>query len=245
MGAMMIASTMAKNILPIQIPIERCYDTQWNPPGHPLLSASFLRAPYKDRQSEQRDGYYTFEITANGEISSFVRVTEESSTIIRVFDKVDFLVISEDILFFNGDPSDYWAGGGNGTLIKGKKVTADNSGGTWATQSMENSNMTPEEWLLKNFGDEEHKEEHKVEPAIKPTESLAGVSLKESPRAKTISVLVHIFSAFGLIAFGYFLNPIVSKYQKKKKVLDIKNAPSGSSAETVVIDDTLKMDNNL
>merc|ERR1711933_334586 len=66
------------NLLPIRIPIERCYDTQWNPPGHPLLNAYFLSAPYNDRQSGQRDGYYTFDTTTEGKISSFVRVNNES-----------------------------------------------------------------------------------------------------------------------------------------------------------------------
>merc|ERR1712176_696872 len=93
--------------------------------------------------------------TKEGKISSFVRVNNESSIIVEVFDKVEFLVISEDILFFNGDPGEgYWAGGGFGTLIKGLNVEGDNSDGSWVTQPIGESNMTAEEWLLKNFGED-------------------------------------------------------------------------------------------
>ena len=35
----------AEDMLPLRIPLDRSWDVQWNPPGHPILSVSQLRLP--------------------------------------------------------------------------------------------------------------------------------------------------------------------------------------------------------
>jgi len=140
----MVTSAVGVGVLPIRIPVDRCYDTQWNFPGHPSLNVFSLQPPYNDSGSENRDGYYTFEVKENGEISSFIRITKEASHVVRVFQTVEFLVVSDDILFFRGNG--YYC-----TLIKGSNIEANDSPGIWATQAVEESDIKPKEWLLMNF----------------------------------------------------------------------------------------------
>merc|ERR1712048_1453876 len=74
-------------------------------------------------------------------------------SILPIFEDIDFLVVSEDLLLFNGDPSDGVPGGGYGTLIKAPSIPAGNAGGTWETRVI-NDETTAEEWLMSNFKDE-------------------------------------------------------------------------------------------
>lgn len=151
--------------LPIEIPIDRAFDVQWNPPGHPRLSAWFLDIPYGDRGDDpyayydsghdDRDGYYTF-LPSNEDATqmSFVRKQEDGSYI-QVYERVEFLLISDDVLLFNGDPHEgmgFPAGGGFGTLIKAPSIPAGDADGVWDTEALDEHRMSlAKEWLLKNF----------------------------------------------------------------------------------------------
>jgi len=165
--------------LPIEIPIDRAFDLQWNPPGHPQLHAWLLDAPWGDRGNDpygyygndDRDGHYTFRTNTEDEKMSFVR-KKEDGTYAQVFERVEFLLISEDVLMFNGDPHEgggFPAGGGYGTLIKAPSIPAGEDAGVWDTEPLDESGMiTAKEWLLKNFGDTES-------PAASPTGSPTGM----------------------------------------------------------------------
>ena len=154
--------------LPIVIPLNRCYDTQWSPPGYPMLDTNYLGAPFNDRSfvdgeyningeyvivEDKRDGYYTFEIGPDGKITGFVRTNDDTGSIVEVFNEVEFIAISEEVLLFNGDPTTGVLGGGYGTIIKGSNISAGPTNGSYETTSVEDSsnNISPEEWLLKNF----------------------------------------------------------------------------------------------
>mmetsp|Transcript_18841 Transcript_18841/g.34968 ORF Transcript_18841/g.34968 Transcript_18841/m.34968 type:complete len:255 (-) Transcript_18841:712-1476(-) len=143
----------APELLPVRIPIDRCFDVQWSPPGHPVLDAWLLDVPYGDRQSGDRNGYYAFAKDADGGMMIFVRKSTDGS-IVRVFERVEVEVISDEVLLFNGEPALDIPGGGYGTLIKAPSITAGNADGSWATQSYEDAEMSMEEWLLKHFSDE-------------------------------------------------------------------------------------------
>mmetsp|Transcript_16989 Transcript_16989/g.28298 ORF Transcript_16989/g.28298 Transcript_16989/m.28298 type:complete len:286 (-) Transcript_16989:92-949(-) len=165
--------------LPIEIPIDRAFDLQWNPPGHPQLHAWLLDAPWGDRgndpygyyDNDDRDGHYTFRINTEDEKMSFVR-KKEDGTYVQVFERVEFLLISEDVLMFNGDPHEgggFPAGGGYGTLIKAPSIPAGGDAGVWDTEPLDESGViTAKEWLLKNFGDT-------ASPAASPTGSPTGM----------------------------------------------------------------------
>ena len=158
--------------LPIVIPIDRAFDVQWNPPGHPKLSADLLDIPWGDRGSDpwayhdsdhdHRTGQYTFlrQSTDDDEENlSFVRVMEDDGSYVQVFERVQFLLISDDVLMFNGDPhEDDWfpAGGGFGTIIKAPSIPSGDAPGVYDTEPLgENDMPEAKEWLLKNFGVEE------------------------------------------------------------------------------------------
>ena len=151
---------------PVEIPIDRAFDVQWNPPGHPLLSTYFLDTPYGDRgvhpygsEHDDRDGYYTF-LPSEEDTSqmSFVRKQEDGSYI-QVYERVEFLLISDDVLLFNGDPHEgmgFPAGGGFGTLIKAPSIPAGDADGVWDTEALDQHAMSSaKEWLLKNFAGNE------------------------------------------------------------------------------------------
>jgi hypothetical protein len=148
-------------ILPIRIPFDRVYDTQWNPPGHPTLSAS---GPPWDSQSlitldklsvngiqvldniwgqTLLDGYYTFETDGYGNIKSFLWVTDEGA-IVTIFEDIDPLLISEEVFFFNGNPGANVAGGGFGTLVQGFGVDPGQAG-DYAVEPVEESNIAPQQ----------------------------------------------------------------------------------------------------
>lgn len=148
--------------------IERVFDIQWNPPGHPKLNADLLEIPWGDRgndpysydknDQDNRDGHYTFFQSGkeDGQMS-FVR-KQVDGTYIQVFERVEFLLFAEDVLMFNGDPHQgggFPAGGGFGTLIKGQGIPAGDASGVYDTEPLDESGMsTAKEWLLKNFGKE-------------------------------------------------------------------------------------------
>jgi len=125
------------DMLPISIPLDRCFDVQWNPPGHPTLKTSRLIKPYKD--DENRDGYYTF-LVKDGNMS-FVRKSQDGS--IRViYEQVDFNLIGENVLMFEGDK---WYG----TFIKGSGISSGPSAGDYATRMTDS--VQAKSWLLTNF----------------------------------------------------------------------------------------------
>lgn len=98
--------------LPVEIPVDRAFDLQWNPPGYPQLDAQSLAIPWGDRanddpweyydgEHDQRTGQYTFlEGASDDDSLSFVR-TEEDGSYVQVFQRVQFLLISEDVLMFS------------------------------------------------------------------------------------------------------------------------------------------------
>ena len=160
-------------VLPLRIPLNRAWDVQWNPPGHPILSVSQLQLPMgeleggfyslvpQEDEGATRMGYYTFATTTaaedsvdGGEISSFVRVTDEKC-LVTIFDQVEFLVLSNEVLLFRGKfpgtRSDYFE-----TLLQGRKVETAGAGPAgvldyWTTQPVTETLLTPKEWLFQNF----------------------------------------------------------------------------------------------
>ena len=154
--------------LPIEIPTNRVFDVQWNPPGHPKLNAYLLDIPWGDRGNDpnsydnsgqdNRDGHYTF--FQSGEEDGQMKFSRKQvdGSYIQVFERVEFLLISDEVLMFNGDPhkgGGFPAGGGFGTLIKGPSIPAGDASGVYDTEPLDESGMlTAKEWLLKNFGNE-------------------------------------------------------------------------------------------
>jgi len=160
----------AEDMLPLRIPLDRSWDVQqWNPPGHPILSVSQLGIPIgilgDDLYSyipegATRTGYYTFVTTTasedsvdGGEISRFVWMTEEKC-IITIFDRVEFLVLSNEVLLFRGKTPgtsyDFF------NLLQGRKVETAGAGPAgvlayWTTQPVTETLLTPKEWLFQNF----------------------------------------------------------------------------------------------
>ena len=145
--------------LPVEVPIDRVFDIQWNPPGHPQLSSDLLDIPFGDRGSDHRTGHYTFRQSTDGDDNlSLVRV-ENDGSYVQVFERVQFLLMSDDVLMFNGDPheDDGWpVGGGFGTIIKAPSIPSGDAPGIYDTEPLDENGMsTAKEWLLKNFGMEE------------------------------------------------------------------------------------------
>ena len=93
---------------------------------------------------------------------------EEDGSYIQVFERVQFLLISDDILMFNGDPhdgDDFQAGGGFGTLVKGPNIPAGDASGVYGTEPLDQKGMfEAKRWLLKNFGKEETSNNAKIVP---------------------------------------------------------------------------------
>lgn len=143
----------------VEIPIDRVFDIQWNPPGHPQLSSDLLDIPFGDRGSDHRTGHYTFRQSTDGDDNlSLVRV-ENDGSYVQVFERVQFLLMSDDVLMFNGDPheDDGWpVGGGFGTIIKAPSIPSGDAPGIYDTEPLDENGMyTAKEWLLKNFGMED------------------------------------------------------------------------------------------
>jgi hypothetical protein len=134
-------------ILPLDIPLDRVFDVQWNPPGYPTLDTSFLLPPFND-QWTTRDGHYTFAQKDQDGVMSLVR-KKTDGTVCSVFEKIDFRAISDEVLMMEGDTPDL-VGTGFGTLIKGKSIPAGDEGGTWNTTEVDTEEIA-EKWLMKNF----------------------------------------------------------------------------------------------
>ena len=95
-------------VLPLKIDVDRVFDVQWNPPGHPQLCASWLQTPFGDdwgdydttyAREEPADlpGHYTFiKYHQNGKLG-LVR-EKEDGTICSVFREVRFISVSDDVL---------------------------------------------------------------------------------------------------------------------------------------------------
>lgn len=134
-------------ILPLDIPLDRAFDVQWNPPGQPKLDTSVLQPPFYDWG--ERDGHYTFaKLNQDGEMS-FVR-QKSDGTVCSVFEKVDFVAISDKVLMMRGNPDPSWIGSGYGTLIKGKGIPAGDEDGVYDTGPVDSVEIA-KEWLTKNF----------------------------------------------------------------------------------------------
>ena len=127
----------------IKVPLDRCFDVQWNPPGVPELRCRSLKQVYRDDVPLSKGGYYTF--SENEGAMSFSRVLPDG-TKVRVFSRVTFMAISESVLMMNGD-------GNYGTLFKGPKLKAGDESIREPTQAA--STKTALEWLESNFTEPE------------------------------------------------------------------------------------------
>ena len=136
-------------ILPLDIPLDRAFDVQWNPPGQPKLDTWFLQQPYYDMGD--REGHYTFaKLNEDGDGDlSFVR-QKPDGTVCSVFEKVDFVAISDTVLMMRGNPDPSWIGSGYGTLIKGKGIPAGDEDGVYDTAPVDSVEIA-EQWLTQNF----------------------------------------------------------------------------------------------
>ena len=74
----------------------------------------------------------------------WIAITAEET--LPLFELVNFKVISEDVLLFEGNS-------GYGTLIKAPSIPAGNEAGTYDTDAIAGNNVSlAEEWLVSNFG---------------------------------------------------------------------------------------------
>lgn len=161
------------NILPLDIPLDRVFDVQWNPPGYPELRASGLQPPVGDL-AEQRNGHYTFIMNQESGVMGLAR-QQTDGTVCEVFDSVHFRAISEEVLMMEGthgseswlDREDLPVAAGFGTLIKGMNIPAGEGGGTWSTASIMKSETTPEKWLSQNFQQQDGSTVRVIEGPIK------------------------------------------------------------------------------
>eukprot|EP00565_Helicotheca_tamesis_P003827 CAMPEP_0185724702 /NCGR_PEP_ID=MMETSP1171-20130828/1107_1 /TAXON_ID=374046 /ORGANISM="Helicotheca tamensis, Strain CCMP826" /LENGTH=273 /DNA_ID=CAMNT_0028392619 /DNA_START=1 /DNA_END=825 /DNA_ORIENTATION=- len=234
------ASSSSDRFLPIEIPIDRCFDVQWNPPGYPLLNASYLQAPWGD-WGDRRDGFYTFQTFTNGTIS-FVRKAGDGE-IVPVFQEVEFLAISDDVLLFNGDPhggDGFPLGGGYGTLIKAPSIPAGDTDGSWTTkQLVNNSEMTAQEWLMKNFQTSATRNSSSVDKTkCQQHQSTTRTSLWQQP--------VWNMTFFFLLGFvcstAFFV--VKSKCYDKKRIIAFDNNHDDSSKNTYVGSDLDSVDSS-
>lgn len=67
-----------------------------------------------------------------------------------VFEKVDFVAISDTVLMMVGNPDPSWIGSGFGTLIKGMGIPAGDEDGVYDTAPVDSVEIA-EQWLMKNF----------------------------------------------------------------------------------------------
>lgn len=132
----------------VKVPIDRCFDVQWNPPGVPTLSCSGLSTPYKDRLSnpppQEGDSYMFKEV--GPEKVSFVRVRPSGEEIL-VFGHCVWVSFNGEVLHFEGD-------GSYGTLIKGIGVAAGSEDGAWSG-THKPDHVEVMKWLRLNFAQEE------------------------------------------------------------------------------------------
>ena len=121
-----------------KIPIDRCFDVQWNPPGVPTLECRGLGNPYG---AEPKPGdYYAFRAAGDG--AKFVQV-QPSGKELTVFTSVDWQSCNDEVLHFNGN-------GSYGTMIKGTRIASGTSSGSW-TNCHRPSHSEAMQWLSQNF----------------------------------------------------------------------------------------------
>jgi len=124
----------------IRIPLDRCFDVQWNPPGAPTLHCSGLDTPFLDKVPLSKGGHYSF--VTNGEHLSLLRVVPGLSKPVTVFSSVEWVSVGEDVLMFVGD-------GWYGTVIKGFDIPAGNLPVKSRTQAADTAMAA--EWLKRNM----------------------------------------------------------------------------------------------
>lgn len=130
-------------ILPLDIPLDRAYDVQWNPPGYPELRTWGLAPPFYDQETA-RDGHYTFaKQNEDGAMTMSLVRQKPDGTVCSVFNNVEFQAISETVLMTLHD--EY-----HGTLIKGKGIPAGDGDGVYDTAPVDSVEIA-EQWLIQNF----------------------------------------------------------------------------------------------
>ncbi len=112
------------------------------------MAACYARARCINDVGE-RDGHYTFAKLNQDGAMSFVR-QKPDGTVCSVFEKVDFVAISDTVLMMMGNPDPSWIFSGYGTLIKGKGIPAGDEDGVYDTAPVDSVEMA-EEWLTQNF----------------------------------------------------------------------------------------------
>lgn len=125
---------------PIQIPMDRCFDSQWNPPGYPTLECSGLKDPYGADSSE--GGHYAFE-ERGGKMVFMHKKQDGSET--EVFSSVEYTALGDGVLMFQGN-------GSFGTLVKGLAIPAGIEQISENTRAAEDSETEVRGWLNRNFG---------------------------------------------------------------------------------------------
>ena len=127
-----------------EIPLERCYDVQWNPPGVPVLRCSGLKpGAYTDQAPVSTGGYYAL-VQSEDDVDeySLLRVLP-SGVETKVFTRVSWVATCEDALMLNGD-------GNYGTLIKGLSIDATADAVAFSTERADCAKAVA--WLDQNFG---------------------------------------------------------------------------------------------
>jgi hypothetical protein len=133
---------LGPDALSFVIPVDSAYDTQWQVRGSKLYIGG-LRQVYNDHISPFDGGHYLLSVDNMG--ASFLRVVGNTRTV--VFATVDFNVIGDNVLHFNGE-------GSFGTVIKGKNLLASNDGGTFDVQKckkMVDAKDAAIAWLTANY----------------------------------------------------------------------------------------------
>jgi len=122
-------------------PKNRCYDVQWTPPGIPTLKTRHLSHPHGSPSDATG---FSFRFHSDNGVS-FHSQSGNGAPEVRVFERCEFVAISPDVLLFNGD--------GHATLIKGRGVPANSSGGEYH-QCFRPNDVQQQliAWLLVNFG---------------------------------------------------------------------------------------------
>jgi len=138
----------------LTVPLDRCFDVQWNPPGVPELSCSSLRRPYGDRGESNEHAFYTFK--GSEEKISLVRVTpcgENKNGPVEetvVFESCEWVSFNGQVLHFDGN-------GSFGTLVKGIGIPAGSEDGFWSgCYKPDHSEVM--QWLRLNFSETERVE---------------------------------------------------------------------------------------
>lgn len=167
----MIVSEKQAEEAEVKVPIDRCFDVQWNPPGVPALSCHGLSTPFGDAPPQEGD-FYTFK-EAGAENHALVRITSDGKEKV-VFRNCEWTSFNGQVLHFNGD-------GGFGTLIKGIGVAAGSEDGEWSDcRKPDHSEVM--KWLRLNFAQEERVEVSNC--AVEEVNGIYTVDLEADPRLR-------------------------------------------------------------